>query len=48
MGVIVRKNINAIIIGEKEKNNDFYTVKNLLEGNQKEVDIKELLKIFDL
>ena len=37
----------AIIIGENEKNNDFYTVKNLFEEDQKEVDFKELLKVLN-
>ncbi len=37
----------AIIIGEKEKNNGFYTVKNLYEGNQIEVDFKELLTVLN-
>ena len=35
----------AIIVGEHERNNNVYTIKNLLEGNQKEVNFKELLKV---
>ena len=37
----------AIIIGENERSKGTYTIKNLNEGNQKEVDFKELSKILN-
>ena len=37
----------AIIIGENERSKGTYTIKSLNEGNQKEVDFKELSKILN-
>ena len=37
----------TIIIGENENNNNIYTVKNLLNGNQEIVNFEELIKVLN-